>query len=130
MSILPEGIIPIETGKDGRVLDFVWTTNQALITDYHRLDEKIIAENDSAVRTAGKQNRIEIASIKELKSVLEQFVTASKEILECHTLPNPLNPFTLFDFSDLTESLLVEQIVFDILFDKYLTESERMTRNG
>ena len=79
MSMLPDGIIPIETGKDGQVLDFVWTTNHALITDYYRLDEKIIAENDSVVKTAGRQNRMEIASIKELKSALAKFVTESKK---------------------------------------------------
>lgn len=130
MSMLPDGIIPIETGKDGQVLDFVWTTNHALITDYYRLDEKIIAENDSVVKTAGRQNRMEIASIKELKSALAKFVTESKKILQRYTLSDFSNPYTIFGFSDLTESLLVEQLVFDILFDKYRKESPLMTCNG
>lgn len=130
MSMLPEGIIPITTGTDGRILDFVCESGVFIITDYHHLDEKIIAENSIVVKTAGKQNRIQVTSIEKLKSALEEFVEASIKILQRHTPFDPSNPYTRPDFSELKESLLVEQLVFDILFDKYLIESERMTRNG
>lgn len=33
-----------------------------------------------------------------------------------------------FDFSDLDKELLVNQLIFDILFDKYIAESEKMTK--
>lgn len=124
MSMLPEGIIPIETGKDGQVLDFVCESGPLLITDYHHLDEEIIAENNIIVKTAGKKNRIEITSIEKLKSALAEFVAASIEILKRHT------PYRRPDFSNLKIDLLIEQLVFDVLFDKYADESELMTRNS
>lgn len=129
MSMLPEGIIPIETGKDGRVLDFVCESGAFLITDYHHLDEKIIAEDNVVVKTAGKQERLEITSIEKLKLALEEFVTASIEILQHHTPYVSSNPYTKPDFSTIKKKLLIEQLVFDILFDKYMEESPLMTRN-
>ena len=38
--------------------------------------------------------------------------------------------FPAFDLNNSEKKLLVEQLVFDILFDKYLDESEQMTRSG
>lgn len=125
-----EGILPICEGGQGHVFDFVCESGVTLITDYHCLDKKIISEKSAVVKISGKQDRIEITSIEKLKSALNEFVATSIKILCDYTPFDPSNPYTLLDFSDLTKSLLVEQIVFDILFDKYLTESELMTRNS
>lgn len=129
MSMLPDGIIPIGEGH-GRVFDFVWTTGHSLITDYHRLDRDVWASNSIEVSLGSEKERISITSIEKLISILKEFVSVSMEILQRHTPSITSIPQTRPDSSELKSNLLIEQLVFDILFDKYLNESEPMTRNG
>lgn len=130
MSMLPEGIIPITTGTDGRVLDFIGDTGQILITDYTQLNQRVFAESSAEVKVSDEQQRVEVSSIKMLTQVLEEFVSAAMTILQRHTQFVPTNPYTRPDFSNLKKNLLIQQLVFDILFDKYVNESTLMTRNG
>lgn len=130
MSMLPDWIIPITTGSDGRVLDFVGTTGLSLITDYTRLDQRILAENSVDMKVDGEQQRVELSSIKMLTQALEKYVSEAMNILQQHTPYDPMNSYTYPDFSDLKKDLLIQQLIFDVLFDKYIHESELMTRNG
>lgn len=130
MGMLPEGIIPIGEGNHGRVFDFVCESGTALITDYRHLDKDVWAENSIEVKLGGEKERITVTSIESLKDTLNKFLSAALKILFRHTPSNPIDLYTYPDFSNIKKDLLIEQLIFDILFDKYLDESELMTRNG
>ena len=129
MSKLPDGIVAIGEGGQGRVFDFVCENGITLITDYCHLDKDVWADNSIEVNLGDEKERISITSIDALKDTLAKFLLATLEILSQHTPFNPGNPYTYPDFSDLRKDLLIGQLVFDILFDKYLNESESMTLN-
>ncbi len=130
MSVLPNGITPIVTGGQGRILDFVCETGTTLITEYNRLNWRVVAENNIVMNLDREQERVKITSIDTLMEALQELVTAAMEILHRHTPFVKGVPYTYPDFDNLKKDLLVEQLVFDILFDKYLRESEWMTRSG
>lgn len=94
-------------------------SNLLLITDYCYLKrEIIIPKNEGEIKVGGEKKRRKVTSIVELKKCLEDFVSASIEILKRDCF---------FDFEFLKRDLLIEQLVYDVLFDKYLNESEKMT---
>lgn len=130
MSMLPCGIIPIVKEGQRQIFDFVFETGQTLITDFHCLDRKVLAEGDVLMTLGGEQERKKITSIAALREAMSQFVSAAVEILQRHTPYDLSYPSSYPNFSNLSKDLLVEQLVFDILFDKYLSESEWMTRSG
>lgn len=129
MNMLPDGIIPIGEGH-GQVFDFVWTTGHSLITDYHLLDRDVWASNSIEVSLGNEKERISITFIETLKSMLNKILSATLEILSRHTPFDSGNPYTRPDFNNLKMDFLVDQLVFDVLFDKYIKESTLMTRNG
>lgn len=130
MSMLPDGIIPIGEGGQGRVFDFICDNGSALITDYRHLDKDVWASNSIEVSLGNEKERISITSIEALKGMLNKILSAALEILSNHTPFDPGNPYTHPDFNGLKMDLLVDQLVFDVLFDKYIKESTLMTRNG
>ena len=71
-----------------------------------------------------------IPSIEALKGMLNKILSATLEILSRHTPVEPGNPYTRLDFDSRQMDLLVHQLVFDVLFNKYIKESPLMTRNG
>lgn len=54
-------------------------------------------------------------------------VDSTTDIESCNSFTYSL--FTAEDKVNLDKNLLLEQVVFDILFDKYLKESEKITCN-
>lgn len=130
MSMLPDRIIPIGEGGQGRVFDFICDNSPALITDYHRLDRDVWASNSIEVSLGNKKERMSITSIEALKGMLNKILSATLEILSRHTPVDPGNPYTRLDFDSRQMDLLVHQLVFDVLFNKYIKESPLMTRNG
>ncbi len=131
MCRLPSGIKPIVINEGRKVYDFVCETGQTLITSYCRLNKKVMAENNIEIYLSGNQNRTEVTSIDELKEALKVCISASINILSKHTpYAAYIDPYTYPDFSHLNKDLLEQQLVFDVLFDKYLDESELMTRSG
>jgi len=133
MSKLLDWIIAIDKdGKvaHGQVFDFICKSGAALITDYSYLNEDVEIQNSVEVFLGEKKKRKTLTSISDLRDILNEIVSATLEILFQHTPYDSSNPYTYPDFSDLETDLLVDQLVFDVLFDKYLQESEQMTRNG
>lgn len=94
MSMLPDGIIPIGEGGQGRVFDFICDNGSALITDYRHLDKDVWASNSIEVSLDNKKERISITSIEALKGMLNKILSATLEILSRHTSFDSGNPYT------------------------------------
>ncbi len=111
----------------GRIFDIIDTRNPLLITDYHHLNRELVARV-GGLELGEKLNRKSITSIKELTSEFKAYIAAVIEILNGITIFGSCKFH--FSIKESEEKLLAEQLVFDILFEKYLEESELMTRNG
>lgn len=135
MTKLPENIIP--SIKGGKVFDFTCNFGNP-ITSYYRLNKNItllgknivLPGDDFYVEIDGDKKRIQINSISALRSAFEELVTASEVFLKRHTPFIWGYPLSYPDFSLLKKDLLVNQLIFDVLFDKYILESKLMTRNA
>lgn len=92
------------------------------ITDYVFLDKKIILVAENEIELGGSLTRNAVTSIAELKTTFEDYISKVTDILAQSAFD--------FSISKSEQKLLAEQLVFDILFDKYLKESQLMTRNG
>lgn len=131
---------------DGQFLDFTLKSGLPLYTDYHLLNREIVLCKDgSGLKLGGKKRRIKISSIEELKRNFEKLVLAIVEIFNTDSLYSisgapvihqdkerqslaALHMYSYhLDFSNLKIDLLVQQLIFDLLFDKYLNESEKIT---
>ena len=110
------------TVNDGTFFDLIDKDGYCLITDYHALSRKIIlSEGNVPPRLGEEKKRLRIDSIDGLKNVLDGYISAAQQIFE---------RFYSIDFSDIDKNLLTEQLIFDLLFDKYRQESVEMTQHG
>ena len=127
--------------------DFTGEDEKTLFTDYHQMkkDIKLIVGTDGRCKgeIGEEKQRKKISTIIELQNVLKDYVIKVRKILESDLLRiiGPVanlekreeqtfclsNMSYYFDCSNLNIDLLVEQLVFDILFDKYLKETELMS---
>ena len=137
----------VDNNNDLYLFDIVQKSGKTFITDYHLMKKEIrviVGEDGKQEgKVEGEKKRKKISTIIELQDVLKDYLDKVKKILEVNTLRilgpiadpekeevQTLNPFSMsyyFDCSKLNIELLVEQLVFDILFDKYLKEAEQMT---
>lgn len=139
--MLPDGIMPFI--KNGQVFDFSWKTGISYIVDYHRLNNKIILSDDLMnLRFNEVKYRTKITSIDELRDSFESLISAAvqilkkssknlmSDILEIKGYRGLFSSVDIHDFRYLKRNLLAEQLVFDVLFDKYLSETKEMTRSN
>lgn len=131
---------------DGRFLDFTLKSGLPLYTDYHSLDREIVLCKDgSGIKLGEKKCRLKISSIGELKRRFEKLVLAIVEIFHTDSMYDIAGAPVIhkdeerqtlaalhihsyhLDFSHLKIDLLVQQLIFDLLFDKYLNEAEKIT---
>ena len=128
MSKLPHGIISIDKGNPSRTIDFVVECGMALISNYDQLDRDVWTGNNGEVHLGGEKERITLTSISDLRDILNNLLLETEAILSEHTPIDPRDPYTYSNFEGLKIEALIEQLVFDVLADKYLHESELMTR--
>lgn len=123
--------IKIKTDSEGaffHLYDPQFTSGNC-ITDYSYLKNEIIVTSDNEIEIGDKKERRIISSTEKLKDVFDVLVTSCISILE-------ENPYTIFDFTAIEinvptiKQLLVEQLVFDVLYQKYLYESPLLTNYG
>lgn len=106
------------TANDGTFFDLIDLADHFLITDYHALKKKIIFSGNLTPPNIGEnKKRLQINSINALRNALNGYISAAQQILRL---------YCFIDCSDIDGNLLAEQIIFDILFDKYVLESEKM----
>lgn len=110
------------TASDGTFFDLIDESDHLLITDYYALKKKIILSGDDILpRLDGEKRRLQIDSIDILKNVLDGYISAVLQIFY---------RFYSLDCNNINRKLLIEQLIFDILFDKYRHDSEKMTQYG
>lgn len=131
---------------DGHFLDFTLKSGLPLYTDYHLLGREIVlCKSGSELKLAEKKCRLKISSIEKLTRIFEKLVLAIVEIFHtdssCDIAGTPvvskykerqsLSALHMYsyhlDFTHLKIDLLVQQLIFDVLFDKYLNEAEKIT---
>ena len=136
-------LLPVTDDKNGKFLDFELKTGHPIITDYSRIDREIIVK-DNMILLGDYKKKIEVNSIEELKEI---FFNLIKKIysIQLNIMDDIWSkfgpPMRLWDsnleahLNHLAEQnkemwlLLANQLVFDILYDKYLIASPRLTLN-
>lgn len=129
--------ISIKTANKNKFLDIYDNDDYMRITDYCLLDKKIIVNKDENTITFGdRNNRIKITSIEEMKKCFEELIEVSLSILCKNSVEyigfdafQTRRGFGMIDYKISIEErkLVVEQLVFDILYDKYKKESVMMS---
>ncbi len=131
---------------NGHFLDFTLKSGFPLFTDYHLLDRELVLLKDSSgIKLGEKKCRLKISSIENLKRTFKELVLAIVEISHMDSMYDIAGAPVIdkdevrrslanlhiysyhLDFSNLKTDLLVQQLIFDLLFDKYLNEAEKMT---
>lgn len=110
------------TCVNGKFFDLFDTVNYILGTDYSCLDREILI-NNNAIEIGGKKKRMQAVSINDLRSVFEKLLPAAYQIYGKYKI--------YIDSGKLNSELLVNQLIFDILFDKYLDrcQADKMKKN-
>ena len=103
-----------------RIFDIWDRGNWRFITDYSHLDKELIP-CDEWLKIRGEKERIVINSINSLRDYFKEIIFAVIQTLQTGNCFN-------FDINESEKEMLINQLVFDILFDKYCSESEWMTR--
>jgi len=103
------------------LFDFARKDSYPMITDYSRLDREIIV-TEKGFELGDKKQKVEIHSIAEMRKKLEEITLTTIATLSNH---NQGNGFVVVNEFDVERIAI--QLVFDILFDKYVADSERMT---
>lgn len=121
------------TGDDGSFLDLFETNGETLFSDYHHLNKKIIlAEGEyghQIPQLGEKNNRDAITTIEQLENKLNEIIPDAIDILK-ESVSYTIGQITYLNFNDIKKELLTEQLIFDILFDQYLKDAEKMTLYG
>lgn len=138
----PGNLIP-HIDESETFIDFALKTGHPIITDYSRMNREIIVKNGSITLGAPKK-KIQIKSIDELRKVLAklllqvykaQFMT--KDYVVCKSLmlnpgPSHTHEELLYQLSSKNKDIwnyIIDQVVFDILYDKYRNDSPCLTLN-
>ena len=116
------GNIAVTFDKDGKFVDLFDRENNILGTDYSCLDREMLINNNT-IEIGEKKKRIQAVSIKDLRIVFEQLLSAVYQIYGKYNI--------YIDYGKLNSELLVNQLIFDILFDKYSDHclANKMTKN-
>lgn len=127
MGKVNEDIIPILEGN--KIFDFILRGGNIHISCYQYLKKKVIfkSDKDKEIELVDEKT-IDIESIEALEEVLLRLVEKAVTILRTF-IPNiKSEQVDLRNFSDLKVELLIEQLVFDILRDKYTEGATRFNR--
>lgn len=116
--------ISVCTTMEGKFFDLVDRKNNLLITDYQHLKRELILGTDNSEPKIGKEHkRKAVHSIEELRIAFEQIIPVAIQCL------NKAKLYSDYSICDSENNLLANQLILDILFDKYCKESKKMTRN-
>ncbi len=125
--------------------DFNCIDKNVYITDYHYMNKEFVLSeyegNECDIEIGGEKKRTRATSIDELKNVFKGLVRKVIYSYKYNTVLEYLPSSVSYEsggivikpkdmFYEIEEPLLVNQLIFDILVDKYLKEAEEMTRFG
>lgn len=106
---------------DNKIFDFFPKSGHLMIISYNYINREILVKNDPNQLSLGDAiKRKEIYSIYNLRQVLDALTCKEIELIKKYSAHN-------LDIKDEDKSYIIDQLVFDILVDKYYTESPLMT---
>ena len=109
---------------NGRFFDFFPKSGQPMIISYSRINKEILFKEDANQLVWGNViKRKEIYSINNLRQVFDALICQEVELINKNGSNIPFH----IDINDEDKSLIIDQLVFDILGDKYCLESPLMT---
>lgn len=128
------------------LFDMVDKSGVCLITDYSSLYKNIIVSEENIVTLGKDKEKTKILSIGCLKEKLRALIQHNIKIFHefsplnylyhAANTPGLSSPYPIFsrrinhyfDFTKLSIDLLLDQLVMDILYEKYMNDSPPMTR--
>lgn len=127
---------------NGEFFEFFPSSGHPMIVSYRKIDKEILPdEKEGKYVFSNTKKKKKLYSIKGLKMGFDQLLNAEEEIINRHgkynvgiDLDNTILsnaeiielPFRI-DISDEDRELIINQLVFDILYNKYCRESPLMT---
>ncbi len=124
--------------KNGKFFDVAFESGHQVIFEYQNTDDtrEILANPDGTFSLGGEKEGKNITSIQALREIFEELVTDVLNIVNHNgtynvdeSITHYRGPLRLLYISIRPQdfNLLVEQLILDILFDKYCAESPQMT---
>lgn len=113
-------LIPIIDG-DGEFLGFKNIMGLPQIINFGSIDKKIIISGNN-VTLGEKKGKIILKNIEELKDMFEYFIVALEENIHNEY---GFNCFLCYEIEIEERKLLINQLVFDILYDKYRRDQQQ-----
>lgn len=127
---------------NGHFFDFISKSSLPIFTDYQCLDREIILINyGNGIKLGEKKRRTKISNIEELTRNVKNLIL---DVVKIYSENNmgfsithigeekqslcrlPIYSYYI-DHNKLRIDLLVQQVIFDLLFDKYLSEAKKIT---
>ena len=136
-------LLSVTDDKNGKFIDFALKTGHPIITDYSRIDREIVVK-DNIILLGDYKEKIKITSIDELKktlldlikmiyniqlNIMDYICSKHEPIIRSWDANTKEHLSNLADQHKEMWLLLAHQLVFDILYDKYLKESPQLTLN-
>ena len=136
-------LLPVTDNKSGKFLDFALKTGHPIITDYSQIDREIVVKNNK-IMLGDYKKKIKISSIDELKKIFFSLIRMIYNIqlnITDYVLSGHDPVIRSWDFKQTEQLnnradqhkemwlLLAHQLVFDVLYDKYLKNSPQLTLN-
>jgi hypothetical protein len=135
MQMYESGVIKDVFMKSGNFLNFALGDGLPPITDYFYLDREIVLGNDNTLEFQNEKQKTKIDSIAALKSIFEELVF---DVVDCFckcaishwNIPIPCDTEEAhslvkkyFNIDPEYHKLLANQLIADILYDKYFNET-------
>ena len=151
----PKDLFTITDLKSGKFLDFALETGHSIITDYSRIQKKILVGDDNNISLGSQKEKIRIKTIDGLKKVIKDLISLVYAINDntkaymnrkskgMYSIEIPYSnadreayitsdesPFITYEYERKeVRRLLTDQIIFDILYEKYKDDSPDLTLN-
>lgn len=128
--------------KSGQFFDFALKSGRQIIMDYSFMDREIVVAPDGVTSLGNVKKKEEISSIYVLRQILSELISNEEVIINRNGVYDIGIDFREGDFTSgfsiesppfrvniqpKDRELLIDQLIFDILCDKYLAECPRMT---
>ncbi len=120
---------------NGEFFEFFPSSGHPMIVSYRKIDKEILPdEKEGKYIFSNTKKKKKLYSVKELKMGFDELLNAEEGIINRHGKYNVgiANaeiielPFRI-DISDEDRELIINQLIFDIFYDKYCRESPLMT---
>lgn len=120
------------TGKtyNGNFFDCFDRRDFIFITSYQYLDKEIVCDMvNNELELGEKKKRRQVTSITELSNAFRQLIVAIVETFRTTSVASIGRQHSYLDLNinDAEKELIVQQLVFDILFDEYFKKSKHIT---